>query len=118
MRARGKDGRLDADKDLEGAMQRLAQSRRPGEPHRRGAQDRHQSADHRLAVAGDRRRDREEGHQRPARQAGDELYRIADHSHVWVIADVAEGDIAAIKVGTPRNRDVPRRSQRSRSRAR
>jgi membrane fusion protein, copper/silver efflux system len=31
---------------------------------------------------------------------GDELYRIADHSHVWIIADVAEGDLAAIKVGT------------------
>jgi membrane fusion protein, copper/silver efflux system len=33
--------------------------------------------------------------------AGDELYRIADHSHVWVIADVAEADIAEIKVGMP-----------------
>jgi membrane fusion protein, copper/silver efflux system len=32
-------------------------------------------------------------------QAGDELYRIADLSTVWVIADVAEGDLAAIKVG-------------------
>ena len=33
--------------------------------------------------------------------AGDELYRIADHSDVWVIADVAEADIAEVKVGTP-----------------
>jgi Cu(I)/Ag(I) efflux system membrane fusion protein len=32
--------------------------------------------------------------------AGEELYRIADLSHVWVIADVAEGDLAEIKVGT------------------
>jgi membrane fusion protein, copper/silver efflux system len=31
--------------------------------------------------------------------AGDELYRIADHSRVWVIADVAESDIAETKVG-------------------
>ena len=31
--------------------------------------------------------------------AGDELYRIADHSQVWVIADVAESDIAEIKLG-------------------
>jgi Cu(I)/Ag(I) efflux system membrane fusion protein len=31
--------------------------------------------------------------------AGDELYRIADHSLVWIIADVAESDIGAIKVG-------------------
>ena len=32
--------------------------------------------------------------------AGDELYRIADHSLVWIIADVAESDIGAIKVGS------------------
>ena len=31
-------------------------------------------------------------------QAGDELYRIADLSKVWVIADVAESDLATIKV--------------------
>ena len=33
-------------------------------------------------------------------KAGDELYRIADHSHLWVIADVAEADLPAIKIGT------------------
>jgi membrane fusion protein, copper/silver efflux system len=33
-------------------------------------------------------------------QAGQELYRIADHSHLWVIADVAESDLPAIKIGT------------------
>jgi Cu(I)/Ag(I) efflux system membrane fusion protein len=33
-------------------------------------------------------------------KAGDELYRIVDLSHVWVIADVAEGDLADIKLGT------------------
>ena len=32
--------------------------------------------------------------------AGDELFRIADHSRVWIVADVAEGDIAEINVGT------------------
>ena len=73
----------------------------PAEPHRRGTQDQHQSANHRLAAPADWRRDREESHQRPTRQAGDELYRIADHSHVWVIADVAEADIASIEVGMP-----------------
>jgi membrane fusion protein, copper/silver efflux system len=31
---------------------------------------------------------------------GDELYRIADHSQLWIIADVSEGDLAWIKVGT------------------
>ena len=38
--------------------------------------------------------------------AGDELYRIADHIRVWVIAEVAEADIAAIKLGMPRHRDA------------
>jgi Cu(I)/Ag(I) efflux system membrane fusion protein len=33
--------------------------------------------------------------------AGEELYRIADLSHVWVIADVAESDLAAVTLGTP-----------------
>jgi membrane fusion protein, copper/silver efflux system len=31
---------------------------------------------------------------------GEELYRIADLSHLWIIADVAEADLSAIKVGT------------------
>jgi Cu(I)/Ag(I) efflux system membrane fusion protein len=31
--------------------------------------------------------------------AGDELFRIADHSSVWVVAEVAEADVAAIKLG-------------------
>jgi Cu(I)/Ag(I) efflux system membrane fusion protein len=31
--------------------------------------------------------------------AGDELYRIVDLSDLWVIADVAEGDLAEIKSG-------------------
>lgn len=33
-------------------------------------------------------------------KAGDELYRIADHSRVWVIADVAESDLPWIRIGT------------------
>jgi Cu(I)/Ag(I) efflux system membrane fusion protein len=33
--------------------------------------------------------------------AGDELFRIANHTNVWVVADVAEADIADIEVGTP-----------------
>jgi membrane fusion protein, copper/silver efflux system len=33
-------------------------------------------------------------------QAGQELYRIADHAHLWVIADVAEADLPIVKVGT------------------
>jgi len=33
-------------------------------------------------------------------KAGDELYRIADHTHLWIIADVAESDLPALKIGT------------------
>lgn len=33
--------------------------------------------------------------------AGDELYRLADVSTVWVIADVAESDVGRIKIGDP-----------------
>jgi Cu(I)/Ag(I) efflux system membrane fusion protein len=34
-------------------------------------------------------------------RAGDVLFRIADHSVVWVMADVAEGDIGALKPEQP-----------------
>lgn len=34
-------------------------------------------------------------------EAGDLLYRIADLSKVWIIADVAEQDIGAVKIGDP-----------------
>jgi Cu(I)/Ag(I) efflux system membrane fusion protein len=33
-------------------------------------------------------------------QAGDELYRIADMSKVWIVADVAESDLALLDIGT------------------
>jgi membrane fusion protein, copper/silver efflux system len=33
-------------------------------------------------------------------RAGDELYRIADHTHLWVIVDVAEADLPQLKHGT------------------
>ena len=33
--------------------------------------------------------------------AGDELFRLADHSNVWVVAEVAEADIAGVEVGMP-----------------
>ncbi len=33
--------------------------------------------------------------------AGDELFRIADHMRVWVVAEVAEADLAEIKLGMP-----------------
>jgi Cu(I)/Ag(I) efflux system membrane fusion protein len=33
-------------------------------------------------------------------RAGDELFRIADHSQLWVVADVAEADLPHVEVGT------------------
>jgi Cu(I)/Ag(I) efflux system membrane fusion protein len=33
-------------------------------------------------------------------KAGDELYRIADHSQLWVIAEVAETDLPDVTIGT------------------
>jgi membrane fusion protein, copper/silver efflux system len=33
-------------------------------------------------------------------RAGDELFRIADHTHLWVIADVAEADLPHVQRGT------------------
>ena len=36
-------------------------------------------------------------------KAGDELFRLADLSSIWVIADVAEQDIGMVKVGAPAN---------------
>src|SRR5262249_33307416 len=32
-------------------------------------------------------------------KAGDVLFRIADHSAMWVMANVAEGDVGAVKTG-------------------
>jgi Cu(I)/Ag(I) efflux system membrane fusion protein len=34
-------------------------------------------------------------------KAGEELYRIADLTNIWVIADVAEQDLGRVKVGSP-----------------
>jgi Cu(I)/Ag(I) efflux system membrane fusion protein len=32
-------------------------------------------------------------------RAGDEIYRIADHSHLWIVADVAESELPMLKLG-------------------
>jgi membrane fusion protein, copper/silver efflux system len=33
-------------------------------------------------------------------RSGDELFRIGDHTHLWIVADVAETDLPAVKNGT------------------
>ncbi|MFL6948887.1 MAG: efflux RND transporter periplasmic adaptor subunit [Xanthobacteraceae bacterium] len=90
----------DADRQLEGAMQRL---RNLGVPESRIREVREKGANPRTIdwpspATGEVIVKRIINGQRV--MPGDELYRIADHSHVWIIADVAEGDLAAIKVGT------------------
>jgi Cu(I)/Ag(I) efflux system membrane fusion protein len=97
--AQGKMGGLDS--ELEGAMQRL---RNLGVPQSRIDEVRKTSTNPRTIdwpapADGDVIEKKVINGQRV--MAGDELYRIADHSHVWVIADVAEADIAEVKVGTP-----------------
>ncbi|MBI4273285.1 MAG: efflux RND transporter periplasmic adaptor subunit [Rhizobiales bacterium] len=90
----------DADRELNGAMQRL---RNLGVPESRIREVRETGANPRTidwpapadgVVIGKRIING----QRVA--AGEELYRIVDLSQVWVIADVAEADLAAINPGT------------------
>jgi Cu(I)/Ag(I) efflux system membrane fusion protein len=102
MHAQGKMAGLGSpDKDLEGAMLRL---RNLGVPQSRIDEIRKTGGNPRTLdwpapADGDVIEKKVINGQRV--MAGDELYRIADHSDVWVIADVAEADIAEVKVGTP-----------------
>ncbi len=101
VRAQGRMTGPDADKNLEGAMLRL---RNLGVPQSRIDEVRKTGTNPRTIdwpspATGDIIEKKIINGQRV--MAGDELYRIADHSHVWVIADVAEADIGSIKVGTP-----------------
>ena len=98
MRAEGRKG-ADADKALAGAMQRL---RNLGVPQVqidevRKTQTNPRTLDWPSPATGDVIEKKIINGQRV--MAGDELYRIADHSNLWVIADVAESDVAMIKVG-------------------
>jgi Cu(I)/Ag(I) efflux system membrane fusion protein len=98
MRAKGRPGE-DADRALQGAMQRL---RNLGVPQNRIDEIRKTGMNPRTLdwpspAEGDVIEKKIINGQRV--MAGDELYRIADHSRVWLIADVAESDIAMIEVG-------------------
>jgi len=101
MRAQGRMAGLGSEQALEGAMQRL---RNLGVPQSRidevcktGTNPR--TIDWPAPADGDVIEKKIINGQRVL--AGDELYRIADHARVWVIADVAEADIASIRVGVP-----------------
>jgi membrane fusion protein, copper/silver efflux system len=91
---------VDVERSFDGAMQRL---RNLGVPESRIEEVRKTGANPRTIdwpspVSGVVLSKRVINGQRVA--AGDELYRIADLSSVWVIADVAEENLAAIKPGT------------------
>lgn len=99
MRAQQRGG-PDTERTLEGAMQRL---RNLGVPESRIREVRETGANPRVLdwpapAAGSVIVKRIITGQRVS--AGDELYRIADLSRVWVIAEVAEADLAALKLGT------------------
>jgi Cu(I)/Ag(I) efflux system membrane fusion protein len=90
---------IESERPLDGAMQRL---RNLGVPESRIREVRDTGINPRTIdwpspATGDVIEKRVINGQRAA--AGDELFRIADHSHVWVIADVAEADLPAVKKG-------------------
>jgi Cu(I)/Ag(I) efflux system membrane fusion protein len=96
---RAEDRNTRSPEALEGAMQRL---RNLGVPEDRieevrQAMSNPRTLDWRSPATGDVIEKRVIQGQRVA--AGDEVFRIADHSRVWVIADVAETDISAISLG-------------------
>jgi Cu(I)/Ag(I) efflux system membrane fusion protein len=97
--ARGVAG-VDADRALEGAMQRLRNLAVPESRIRevRESGTNPRTIDWPSPATGDVIDKRVIKGQRV--MPGDELYRITDHSHVWVIADVAESDLASIRIGT------------------
>jgi membrane fusion protein, copper/silver efflux system len=90
----------DANRNLEGALQRLRNLAVPEsrirEVREKGVSPR--TLDWPAPATGDVIEKKIINGQRV--QAGQELYRIADHGHLWVIADVAESDLPAIKIGT------------------
>jgi Cu(I)/Ag(I) efflux system membrane fusion protein len=100
MRTEGRRTGPEADKSLEGAMLRL---RNLGVPQSRIDEVRKTNTNPRTIdwpspATGDVIEKKVINGQQV--RAGDELYRIADHSRVWIIADVAESDIGSIKVGS------------------
>jgi membrane fusion protein, copper/silver efflux system len=99
VRAHGK-GSSELGPDLEGAMQKLRNLNVPESriDEVRGTMTNPRTLDWASPATGDvTEKNVIEGQHVTA---GDELFRIADHSRVWVIAEIAESDIANLAVGT------------------
>ncbi len=101
MRAEGASAKSDASRNVEGATQRLRNLDVPQSriDEVRASWTNPRTIDWASPATGDVIEKKIIEGQRV--MAGDELFRIADHSRVWVVAEVAEADIAAIKVGMP-----------------
>jgi membrane fusion protein, copper/silver efflux system len=100
MRAQGRNAGRDTDEALSGAIRRL---KNLGVPDSRIEEIRKDGSNPRTLdwlspAAGDVIEKKVINGQRV--MAGDELYRIADHNRVWVIAEVAETEIGALEIGT------------------
>lgn len=99
MRAQGTSSKSEAERSLAGAMQKLRNLDVPDNriDEVRTTMTNPRTIDWASPATGDIiEKNLIEG-QRVA--AGDELFRIADHARVWVIAEVAEADIAEIELG-------------------
>jgi Cu(I)/Ag(I) efflux system membrane fusion protein len=90
----------DRDRSIQGAMQQLRNlgvtEDRIQEIRRTGALPR--TIDWKSPATGDVIEKRIINGQRV--KAGDEIFRIADHTHLWVIGDVAEADLPYVQRGT------------------
>lgn len=101
MRAEGASAKSDASRNVEGAIQRLRNLDVPQSriDEVRNSLTNPRTIDWASPATGDVIEKNVIEGQRV--MAGDELFRIADHARVWVVAEIAEADIAAIKVGSP-----------------
>jgi Cu(I)/Ag(I) efflux system membrane fusion protein len=99
MRALGTSSKSEADRSVAGAMQKLRNLDVPDSriDEVRTTMTNPRTIDWASPATGDIVEKKVIEGQRVA--AGDELFRIADHSRVWVVAEVAEADIAEIKLG-------------------
>jgi membrane fusion protein, copper/silver efflux system len=100
VRAHGKDQAAALGADVEGAMQKLRNLAVPDGriDEVRTTMTNPRTIDWASPAAGDVIAKNVIEGQRVA--AGDELFRIAEHSRVWVVAEIAESDIANVKVGS------------------
>ena len=101
MRAQGTSSKSEAERSLAGAMQKLRNLDVPDSriDEVRTTMTNPRTIDWASPATGDIVEKKVIEGQRVT--AGDELFRIADHSRVWVVAEVAEADIAEIKLGMP-----------------